>query len=149
MNARQKKFVQEYLKDPNATQAAISAGYSEKTAHSIGHENLRKPEIAAAIAKVQEKAAEKFDISHEEIIRDLVDISAEARSAGVFAPAIKAKELIGRHFGMWPTRVEHTGKDGGPIKTEATQVLDASSLDPDQRKELRAILRDAKPEKGE
>ncbi|WP_337049368.1 terminase small subunit [Serratia fonticola] len=41
-----KRFVAEYLKDSNATQAAARAGYSEKIAYSIGEENLRKPEIA-------------------------------------------------------------------------------------------------------
>jgi len=46
---KQRRFVEEYCASLNATQAAIDAGYSEKTAHSIGHENLRKPEIDAAI----------------------------------------------------------------------------------------------------
>lgn len=50
LNPRQRLFVAEYLKDHNATQAAIRAGYSEATARSIGHENLTKPDIAAAIA---------------------------------------------------------------------------------------------------
>ena len=44
MNDRQKRFVEEYLVDFNATQAAIRAGYSPKTAYSIGNENLKKPE---------------------------------------------------------------------------------------------------------
>ena len=51
LNARQQEFVNQYLSTFNATQAAIAAGYSEKTAHSIGWENLRKPEIAEAIKK--------------------------------------------------------------------------------------------------
>lgn len=49
MTPRQELFIQEYLKEPNATQAAIKAGYSEKTACKIGSENLQKPDIAAAI----------------------------------------------------------------------------------------------------
>lgn len=48
---RQRQFVIEYCKDFNATKAALRAGYSEKTAYSIGHENLSKPEIKAAIEK--------------------------------------------------------------------------------------------------
>ena len=46
---KQSAFIEEYLTDFNATQAALRAGYSEKTAYSIGHENLKKPEIADAI----------------------------------------------------------------------------------------------------
>ena len=49
MTPKQKAFVFEYLKDFNATQAAIRAGYSQKTAGVIGHENLRKPNIAEII----------------------------------------------------------------------------------------------------
>ena len=49
LNRRQKAFANYYLKTWNATEAAKQAGYSEKTAASIGYENLRKPEIAAYI----------------------------------------------------------------------------------------------------
>ena len=44
---KQKRFCDEYLIDTNATQAAIRAGYSEKTAYAIGNENLNKPELRA------------------------------------------------------------------------------------------------------
>jgi hypothetical protein len=50
LSAKQMLFVAEYLKDNNAIQAAIRAGYSKKSACSIGEENLRKPEIAQEIA---------------------------------------------------------------------------------------------------
>jgi len=49
LTAKQEKFCHEYLIDLNATQSAIRAGYSEDTAHSIGWENLRKPEIKARL----------------------------------------------------------------------------------------------------
>ena len=51
MTKKQKRFVEEYLIDLNATQAAIRAGYSPQTAYSIGEENLRKPEIKSRIDK--------------------------------------------------------------------------------------------------
>ena len=49
LTAKQKRFIDEYLLDLNATQAAIRAGYSEKTAKEIGYENLTKPHILTAI----------------------------------------------------------------------------------------------------
>jgi phage terminase small subunit len=49
LTAKQQAFVDEYLKTRNATQAAIAAGYSPKTAHVIGWENLRKPEVDEVI----------------------------------------------------------------------------------------------------
>ena len=49
LTAKQQRFCDEYLIDLNATQAAIRAGYSEKTAYSTGNENMKKPEIKAYI----------------------------------------------------------------------------------------------------
>jgi len=64
-------FISEYLKDLNATQAAIRAGYSEKTAYSIGQEILKKPEIKAVI---DEQIKQKI-MSSEEILQRLSDIA--------------------------------------------------------------------------
>jgi len=56
LTPKQAQFCREYVKDLNATQAAIRSGYSEKTAYSVGSENLRKPELKAEIQKLlQEK----------------------------------------------------------------------------------------------
>ena len=68
LTPKQEKFVAEYLVDLNATQAAIRSGYSVKTATAIGTENLRKPQIADAIAVKQGKALRKLDISVERIL---------------------------------------------------------------------------------
>ena len=53
LTPKQARFVEEYLVDLNATQAAIRAGYSESTARAIGHENLTKPDIQEAIAEAR------------------------------------------------------------------------------------------------
>lgn len=53
MTARQKRFCEEFVKTGNAKQSAISAGYSEKTAYSIGNENLKKPELLSYIQSLQ------------------------------------------------------------------------------------------------
>ncbi|WP_082017872.1 terminase small subunit [Leisingera sp. ANG-Vp] len=74
LTAKQERFVAEYLIDLNATQAAIRAGYSAKTAHSVGHENLRKPEIAKAIQEAQAKRSEKTGITQERVLQELARI---------------------------------------------------------------------------
>ncbi len=61
LTPKQERFVEEYLVDFNATQAAIRAGYSENTAGSIGHENLTKPEISAAIAAHRDALSKKVN----------------------------------------------------------------------------------------
>lgn len=74
LNARQKRFVEEYLVDLNASAAARRAGYSLKTADVSGHENLKKPEIAEAIALAQKKRSEKTRITAERVLEELARI---------------------------------------------------------------------------
>lgn len=74
LSEKQKRFVQEYLVDLNATQAAIRAGYSEKTAEAIGYENLRKPQIRAEIEKRQKALQDKLEITQERVLQELAAI---------------------------------------------------------------------------
>lgn len=70
LTEKQQRFVDEYMKDGNATQAAIRAGYSEKTAYQIGHENLRKHDIAQALKARNRALAEQL---WEQFARDAVE----------------------------------------------------------------------------
>ena len=65
---KQARFVDEYLVDLNATQAAIRAGYSEKTAGQIGEQNLKKLEIQKAIRERQEELKIKTEITQEWVV---------------------------------------------------------------------------------
>jgi len=64
---QQQRFVEEYLIDLNATQAAIRAGYSEKTADSIGLQLLRKTQVAEAIADAKAERSEQTQIDAENL----------------------------------------------------------------------------------
>ena len=74
LTPKQQRFVEEYLIDLNATQAAIRAGYSEKTAAVIGAENLIKPNIAKAIAEAEAKREERVQIDADYVLKRLVEI---------------------------------------------------------------------------
>lgn len=74
LTPKQQRFVEEYLIDLNATQAAIRAGYSEKTAKSIGQENLTKPDIQKAIEEAQSKRTEQTQIDAAYVLKRLVEI---------------------------------------------------------------------------
>jgi phage terminase small subunit len=76
LSPKQARFVDEYLKDLNATQAAIRAEYSAKTAAIIGFENLRKPNIAAKISEAQKKLAEAAGVTQEWIVEELRKIAS-------------------------------------------------------------------------
>ena len=67
---KQEKFCYEYVLHLNATKAAINAGYSEKTAYSIGFENLIKPEIQKRIDEMKSNLAETAGISALRVLRE-------------------------------------------------------------------------------
>ena len=68
LTPKQELFIQEYLVDLNATQAAIRAGYSKKTASVIGAENLVKPKIAAAIQEAKQERQERINFDADKIL---------------------------------------------------------------------------------
>lgn len=74
LTAKQQRFVDEYLIDLNATQAAIRAGYSQKTARSISNENLTKPDIQAAIEKGMKDRSGRVEITQDMVLKELAKI---------------------------------------------------------------------------
>lgn len=75
MTKKQKLFVEEYLIDLNATQAAIRAGYSPETAGSIGNENLKKPEIRARIDKAMAERSKRTGVNADRVVQELAKIA--------------------------------------------------------------------------
>ena len=138
MTPKQKRFVQEYLVDLNATQAAIRAGYSPKRVDAIGYENLRKPEVQAAIQEQQEKISKKLELSAEWVLSMLKEVAERCMQhipvmkfdredkcmkhvttedgEGVWEfdanGANRALELIGRYKGMFIDKHEIVGDLG-------------------------------------
>lgn len=112
LTPKQKRFIEEYTIDMNATRAAIRAGYSQKTAYSIGQELLTKPEISAAIAQIQAARAEKTGVTAEWGIMRLRDVHDRAMSQSKpdYAAANRALELLGKHSGMFTDRLDITAK---------------------------------------
>lgn len=134
LRAKQQAFVQEYLIDLNATQAAIRAGYSKKTAGQIGEENLKKPEIAKAIQEAMNQRAKRTEIDQDYVlgtIQETIDrcrqvepvfdrkgkqVQVENRD-GDMVPAytfnaqgvLKGCELLGKHLKLFTDKVEHSG----------------------------------------
>lgn len=75
LTAKQEMFVQEYLIDLNATQAAIRAGYSTATAKDIGCENLAKPNIRARIDEALAERSKRTGVNQDRVIRELARIA--------------------------------------------------------------------------
>jgi len=70
LTGKQERFIEEYLIDLNATQAAIRAGYSVRTATAIGSENLRKPHVLVALQDRRQQLADEAGITPERVIAE-------------------------------------------------------------------------------
>ena len=75
MTKKQKRFVEEYLIDLNATQAAIRAGYSPDSAADIGSENLRKPDIRAHIDKAMAERSRRTGVNADRVVQEIAKIA--------------------------------------------------------------------------
>lgn len=126
MTEKQKRFCDEYLVDCNATQAAIRAGYSQKTAYAIGLNNLKKPEIRAYIDEQLEQLHSDNIADAEEVmsylssvmrgehkeqtmrlvgdgVQEIADIDVSAKER------LKAAELIGKRYGLFKENIDVSG----------------------------------------
>jgi len=74
LTAKQQRFVEEYLIDLNATQAAIRAGYSTTSACVIGSENLAKPNVRASVDRALAERSRRTGINADRILRELACI---------------------------------------------------------------------------
>lgn len=119
LKGKQQRFVDEYLIDLNATQAAIRAGYSAKTARQIGEQNLTKFYIANAIKQAIDSRSTETGITAKKVLEDIELIKQHAMKKGYdaqgnevmnnYPAALKACELQGKHVGAWIDKVEVTG----------------------------------------
>ncbi len=126
VNAKQKRFCDEYLIDCNATQAAIRAGYSARTAYSIGVENLKKPELQAYITSELERLHTERTANAQEVLeyltavmrgqhteQTLISIGDGVQKIGNIEVGakdrLKAAELIGKRYGLFKEGLEVAG----------------------------------------
>jgi phage terminase small subunit len=155
LTPKQKKFVKEYQKDLNGTQAAKRAGYSKKTAGAISSENLQKPQIVEAINKDIDKTLEKLGISAEWIlsgIKEVIERSMQAKPVftkmgehavtedanGDMATAyqfesgsaLKGFELLGKYKSLkiWTDKIEHSGDKENPIVVAPINLEERAAL---------------------
>lgn len=123
-NPRHERFAREYVIDGNATQAYIRAGYSATGAAGNAARLIANDSVRTRIAELQGKAAQKLELTQEKILRDIEEIAEEARSEGQFAAALKGKELLGKHTGMWPQKSEVTVRRIGDLNDAQLEQLD-------------------------
>ncbi len=112
LTSKQELFCKEYLIDLNATQAAIRAGYSEKTACAIGTENLRKPNIALFIQEAMTERSESTGITADYVLNGIKELTDSLAVSEDPKSAYKGYELLGKHLALFSDKVDHTSSDG-------------------------------------
>ncbi len=112
LTPKQELFITEYMKDLNATQAAIRAGYSEKTAKDIGCENLAKPNLKKEIDRRLEERAKNNGITAEFVLNGIkgIAVSGERES-----DKLKAYELLGKHLKLFTDKIESDNKNDNTV----------------------------------
>ena len=125
MTAKQMRFCDEYLIDLNATQAAIRAGYSKKTANRIATENLSKPVIKEYIAARMAEKEDELIADQDEVLKYLTRVLRGESFSSVLARTetgaeevidkqpdenqrLKAAELLGKRYGLYKETVDQT-----------------------------------------
>ena len=116
LTAKQQRFVDAYT--GNATQAAIAAGYSEKTAPFIGAENLKKPKIIAELKSRETVRCTPLIASRAE--RQQFWSSVMRDKQQMMRDRLKAAELLGKSEADFVERQEITGRDGAPLVDAVT-----------------------------
>lgn len=131
---KQAAFVREYLLDLNATQAAIRAGYSQRSAKQRACELLQREDVQAAIQAAMARREQIAEDSAVLVLRDIRRLQGIAEEAGKLTEAIKCCELRGKHVGMWPNRITLDGK------IEVRQKPDLSQLSAEELDQLERLL---------
>jgi phage terminase small subunit len=103
LTAKQESFVEEYLIDLNATQAAIRSGYSAKTAEQQGHQLLKKTSVSDAIAEAQAERSARTNITQDYVLESIVSAMERCKDGETFnaAGVFKGAELLGKHLGLF------------------------------------------------
>lgn len=138
LSAKRQRFVEEYLVDLNATQAAIRAGYSKKTAYSIGNELLSIPEIQEAVSVAKAARSERTEITADWVLRqlatvagfDLTEVFEQDDQKRLLVRDITSlpKHLTGAIESITQTSTETWTEDGVAVEKVRLQVKAHSKL---------------------
>ena len=143
LTPRQQRFVDEYLVDLNATQAAVRAGYSKRTAEQQGPRLLGNVGVAAAIAARMKVRSERLDIQADNVLQAIAKI-AFADEQGSAADDIKvsdrlaALKLLGEHLGLFVQRRITYTKSIDQMSEDELVVLLGGETDPERLREIAA-----------
>lgn len=123
---KQKLFIEEYLIDLNATQAAIRAGYSEKSARVHASKLLTNANIQECLSEKMNERSKNAEVNAEKVLNELSSIAfADLTEKGLIRPSdkIRALELLGKHLAMFTERSITSIKNDDDVGITKEQAL--------------------------
>jgi phage terminase small subunit len=133
LTAKQKRFCEEYLIDLNATQAAIRAGYSPKTAEQTASRLLRNVKVQEYIAKRQKELSRSTEITQERVIKELALIAFSNNAD--YAHVVEKKMQVE----AGGTLVDVLDEDGKPVMYRTVEPVLTEELTEEQKRALAVI----------
>lgn len=130
LNEKQRRFAEEYLVDLNATQAAIRAEYSPKTAYSMGQRLLKNVEVQAAIQQAIQERSQRTEITQDMVLKELAKVA--------FANGTDFARVVVREVPM--TTVDEDGNLQTITKLQQlVEVRDTGTIPPEKRAAISCI----------
>ena len=127
LTPKQQRFVEEYLIDLNATQSAIRAGYSEKTAQEQSSRLLSNVMVQEAVQKAKNKLSERTELTVDMVVNGLLKEAQDYAEGSTQSARVSAWAHLGKHLGMFKDKLEHDISD--PLK-ELLQRASGNTLKP-------------------
>ena len=127
LTPKQQRFVEEYLIDLNATQSAIRAGYSEKTAEQLGYQLLQKTSVLKAIEEAKNQVSKRTELTVDMVVQGLLKEAQDYAEGSTQSARVSAWAHLGKHLGMFKDKLEHDISD--PLK-ELLQRASGNTLKP-------------------
>lgn len=120
LTEKQKRFVEEFLKDLNGTQAVIRAGYNctPDSARKMASQLRENPAVRIAIDALRKEREKNTDVTKDYVLRKIVRLIEKAEDAEQYQAALRGTELLGRHLSLFVDRTEISGPDGRAIEME-------------------------------
>jgi phage terminase small subunit len=149
LNAKQRRFAQEFCVDYNMTAAAKRAGYSKKTSYAQGQRLLKNAEIAAYIARQQAKLSQKTEISAERVLQEIAKLAFADIPLKDIRPGEKLSALrdLGTHLNLFKQSVEVDNRMSIlNVSVSAADLESARSLVENFRAEPKLIEGKVEPE---
>ena len=124
--AKQSRFIDEFMLDMNATQAAIRAGYSPRSARVIAQETLLNPAVQAELQARQAAESERLGVTRQQVVAGLLEAAQMARENSDPGGMVRAFSTLGQMMGFYPSR-HHRMQVSAPVTAPDLSRLEALS----------------------